>query len=323
MCCNQFENWANCLLSIFAPSHALWWHFIDCWTKTGLWWASVSPREAAHSIKSNTAVGRQIKKARLLSLDWKYLILHGGSSVLSIKKTCVDPVDLEDSYYDHACLDPGSLDADALLQDRSDYMGKNLECYRCLWVKKNSWWFISSIYCQCQLNIKRTVKITHIRIHTLPHVRIHAHQAISSTPLVTRDILAVGTFLEHCSEISCSHFTSGVGGVSAAGLAFCTGSEAFGRSNNNRLLVCARLCSCPVKRTWSSPPFVSLLLFACVSAQLRHRGIVLKCRRLGHGLDVSSLMNKWCAFKLHLCSRIRCGFSLKPTAIQMLEDAPW
>lgn len=50
----------------------------------------------------------------------------------NISTTCVDPVDLEDSYYDHACLDPGSLDADALLQDRSDYMQKNLECCRCL-----------------------------------------------------------------------------------------------------------------------------------------------------------------------------------------------
>lgn len=272
MCCNHFENWANCLLLIFVPSHVLWWHFIDCWTKTGLWWASVPSRETAHGfIKSNAAVGRQIKKACLLSLDPKYLILHGGSSVLLIKNlstTCVEPVDLEDSYYDHACLDPGSLDADALLQDRSDYMGKNLECCRCLWVGKTSQWFISAIYCQHQLIElkKRTIKITHTRTHTLTHVRIHASQAISSPPLVTRDVLAVGTFLEHCSEI-CSHFTSGVGGVSAAGLVFHTGSEAFGRSNNNRLLVCARLCSCPVKRTWSSPPFVSLRLFACVSAQ--------------------------------------------------------
>lgn len=133
MCCNHFENWGNCLLLIFAPSHVLW---------------------GSGFIKSNTAVGRQIKKAPLLSQDLKHLILHGGSSVLSIKTlstTCVDPVDWEDSHNDHVCLDPGSLDADALSQDRSDYMGKNLECCHCLWVGKTSQWFISSIYCQHQL----------------------------------------------------------------------------------------------------------------------------------------------------------------------------
>lgn len=62
--------------------------------------------------------------------------------------------------------------------------------------------------------------------------------------------------------------------------------------------------------------------FSLHAYRLRHRGIVLKCPRLGHGLDVSSLMNKWCAFKLHLCSRIRSGFSLKLAAIQMLESVP-
>lgn len=35
-------------------------------------------------------------------------------SIKNVSTTCVDPVDLEDSYYDLACLDPGSLDADAL-----------------------------------------------------------------------------------------------------------------------------------------------------------------------------------------------------------------
>lgn len=45
-------------------------------------------------------------------------------------------MDLEDSYYDHACLDPGSVDADALSPDKSDYMGKKTSCVLplfCIW----------------------------------------------------------------------------------------------------------------------------------------------------------------------------------------------
>lgn len=138
MCCNHFENWANCFVIDFCCFSCFAVAFYRLLDKERSLMSICSPRGAAHGsgfIKSNAAVGRQIKKARLLSLDLKYLILHGGSSARDKKHastTCVDPVDLGDSYYDHACLDPESLDADALSQDRRDYMGKNLECRRCL-----------------------------------------------------------------------------------------------------------------------------------------------------------------------------------------------
>lgn len=89
-----------------------------------------TPWETAHInrfIKRNTAVGRQIERAHLLSLDlkvpnsaWRQLC----TLVKNLSATCANPVDLEDCYYDRACLDPGSGDAGTLSPDKSDYVGK-------------------------------------------------------------------------------------------------------------------------------------------------------------------------------------------------------
>lgn len=62
----------------------------------------------------------RITGSKVPNLAWRQLC----TLAKNLSATCADPVDLEDSYYDHACLDPGSVDADTLSPDKSDYMGK-------------------------------------------------------------------------------------------------------------------------------------------------------------------------------------------------------
>lgn len=137
----------------------------------------------------------------------------------------------------------------------------NTECRHCLWVKINpddlSHPFIVSTN---SWNIKKDNKN---HPHTDPYT--HPHQDTCTPGYLCCTIGNKGRVC--CWDCIETFNIRRMGAYRPPGrLAFHRDSEAFGRSNNNRLLVCARLISCTDKRTWSSPPFVSFPLFACVSA---------------------------------------------------------
>lgn len=109
----------------------------------------------------------------------------------NLSATCAAPVDLGDSYYDHACLDPGSVDADMLSPDKSDYTGKKrrLACCRCpafeercfylLSREKKTCWFISSIYCSRQF--KKHKKDYRNRPHTDAYTHPYLHATLAGS----------------------------------------------------------------------------------------------------------------------------------------------
>lgn len=165
MCCNHFENWANCLSLIFCSFSCFVVAFYRLLDESRSLMCICTPQgdstqqrfhQEQHSCwETNKGVPSLIAVSKVPNPARRQL----GARAKNLSPTWFDPVDLEGSYYDHACLDPASVDADALSQGKSDYMGKKTSCSLFkhgvlplpLSEKRKPWWFITSIYCQHQL----------------------------------------------------------------------------------------------------------------------------------------------------------------------------
>lgn len=148
---------------------------MDCRTKAGLWWASVPPgRQHTATILSRATWLWEANKegpslvagSKVTNPAWRQLC----ALAKNLSATCADPVDLEDSYYDHACLDPGSADADALSPDKMiTWERRRLACCRYPAFEENCR-FISSIYCQLIKHKKDYTNRPHTEAYTHPYV---------------------------------------------------------------------------------------------------------------------------------------------------------
>lgn len=98
---------------------------MDCGTKAGLYPMGDSSHQPFHQKQHgcwepNREGSSLIAGSKVPNSAWRQLC----TLVKNLSATCANPMDLEDCYYDHACLDPGSGDADTLSPDKSDYVGK-------------------------------------------------------------------------------------------------------------------------------------------------------------------------------------------------------
>lgn len=228
MCCNRFENWANGLSLILLLLMLCGVISMDCRTKAALWWASVALRpphlptpggsawqpldhEQRGCWETHKEGPSLIAASKVPNPAWGQL----RALAKNLSATCVDPVDLEDSYYDHACLDPGGVDADVLSQDKSDYMGRKMS--RSLFrdsnavpqrhLRRSSFFFLSEwgkktlmIYLShlllmptCKTSKKDNTNRPRAHRHTPTCIRIHSHQAAGVPRLATGDTFAFGT----------------------------------------------------------------------------------------------------------------------------------